>query len=203
MKTSAQSGSRYLLLSDEELIPLILSGQQQAFTVLMQRNERLLRFVLNRYLTDEEAIKEVVQDTFLRAYRFLADFRSESKFSTWLTKIAVSLAISRLRSKRYAAWDSWEDYKVNRPDEAYDGGAFVEKQEAVQLLRQAVRQLTPHDATALELFYFREQSIEEISLITGWTVSNIKSRLCRARQRLHGVLEKTEFAEAYRAGGRV
>lgn len=199
MKTSAQPGGRYLLLSDEELIPLILSGQQQAFTVIMQRNERLLRFVLNRYLTDEEAVKEVIQDTFLRAYRFLADFRSESKFSTWLTRIAVSLAISRLRARRYAAWESWEDYKAARPDEAYDGGAFMEKEEAMRMLRQAVSRLTPHDATALELFYFREQSIEEISHLTGWTVSNIKSRLCRARQRLQTALEKTEFAAAYRA----
>lgn len=199
MKTSANSGERYLLLSDEQLIARVLSGQQQAFTVLMQRNERLLRFVLNRYLTDDEAVKEVIQDTFLRAYRFLANFRSESKFSTWLTKIAVSLAISRLRSKRYAAWESWEDYKTTRPDETYDGGSFMEKEESVQLLRRAVRQLTPHDATALELFYFREQSIEEISQITGWTVSNIKSRLCRARQRLQGVLAKAEFAAAYRA----
>jgi len=199
MKTSAKQGGRFLLMSDEQLIPFVLSGQQQAFTVLMQRNERLLRFVLQRYLNDEEAIKEVMQDAFLRAYRFLGDFRSESKFSTWLTKIAVSLAISRLRSKRYAAWDSWEDYKATQKDDAYDGGAFMEKQEATQLLRKAVNQLTPHDATALDLFYFREQSIEEIRQITGWTVSNIKSRLCRARQRLQDVLEKTEFADAYRA----
>lgn len=188
MKASARTANPYHQLSDEQLISLVMSGQQQAYTALVHRHERLLRFVLQRYFSDPEAVKEVVQDTFLRAFRSLSNFRGESKFSTWISKIAVSLAINRLRLRRYAAWDALEDTQIFGQEDVVDSDIHLEKQENSQLLRQAILRLSPQDATALELFYFREQSIEEIGQITGWTTSNIKSRLSRARQRLHGVL---------------
>lgn len=165
-----------------------MAGQQQAYTALVHRHERLLRFVLQRYLSDREAVREVIQDTFMRAFRALPDFRGESKFSTWLSKIAVSLAINRLRVKRYSPWASLDDTLKIWENDLHDNEALLEKQESGQLLRQALLQLCPQDATALELFYFREQSIEEIGHLTGWTSSNIKSRLSRARQRLQKVL---------------
>lgn len=190
-------GNRYQQLTDENLIQLIMSGQQQAYTILVRRHERLLRFVLQRYLTDPEAVKEVIQDTFMRAFHSLSGFRGDSKFSTWLSKIAVSIAINRLRVRRYAAWDSLENAPSHHWDNAADGGSQLEQEEARQLLRQALRQLSPQDATALDLFYFREQSIEEIGQLTGWTTSNIKSRLSRARQRLRSVLTTEGIPSEY------
>lgn len=188
MKAIAQPGNRYTQLTDEKLIHLVIAGQQQACTVLFKRHERMLRFVLQRYLSDPEAVKEVIQDTFLRAFRALSGFRGESKFSTWLSKIAISVAITRLRTKRYSAWASLEDTLSHWQEDLHDNEIWLEKKETSRLLRQALHQLCPQDATALELFYFREQSIEEIGQLTGWTTSNIKSRLSRARQRLHNVL---------------
>lgn len=188
MKTVTQTGNRYNQLPDEKLISMVMAGKQQAYTALVHRHERLLRFVLQRYLTDHEAVREVIQDTFMRAFRALPDFRGESKFSTWLSKIAVSLAINRLRVKRYSSWASLDDTLKIWEKDLHDNEVLLEKQESSQLLRQALLQLCPQDATALDLFYFREQSIEEIGHLTGWTTSNIKSRLSRARQRLQKVL---------------
>jgi RNA polymerase sigma factor (sigma-70 family) len=139
-----------------------------------------------------------MQDTFLRAYRALDTFRGESKFGTWLGRIAVSLAINRLRTRRYEAWapiESATDFCVSG---VADGGHALEAVESRELLRQALQRLRPCDATALELFYFREQSIEEIGRITGWSSSNTKSRLSRARQRLQSVLiEEGLYTEYY------
>lgn len=188
MKANAHYSNRYNQLTDENLINLVMTGQQQAYTVLVHRHERLLRFVLQRYLTDPEAVKEVMQDAFVRAFHSLTGFRGESKFSTWLSKIAVSTAINRLRVRRYSAWSPLEEALSHKREDVVDGNVHLEKQETGQLLRQALRQLCPQDATALELFYFREQSIEEIGQLTGWSTSNIKSRLSRARQRLRNVL---------------
>jgi RNA polymerase sigma factor (sigma-70 family) len=188
MKAATQTGNRYYQLSDEKLISLIATGQQQAYSTLVNRHERLLRFVLRRYLTDPETVKEVIQDTFMRAFRALPGFRGDSKFSTWLSKIAVSLAINRLRVKRYSPWASLDDTLQHWEKDLHDHEVLLEKQESSQLLRQALLQLSPQDATALDLFYFREQSIEEIGRLTGWTTTNVKSRLSRARQRLHKVL---------------
>jgi len=188
MKAIAPTAGRQSQLTDETLICLALSGQQEAYTMLVHRHERLLRFVLRRYLTDEDTIREVVQDAFVRAFGALPGFRGDSKFSTWLTRIAISQAMNRLRSKRHAAWDALEGTRLQREADEYSHEKALEKRETSQLLRRVIRQLGPNDATALELFYFREQSIEEIGQITGWTASNIKSRLSRARQRLQDAL---------------
>ena len=197
MKIIVKTGNRLGQLSDDTLIRLILSGQEEACTEMVRRYQRLIRFVLQRYLTDPEAIQEVTQDTFVRAFRALPGFRGDSKLSTWLSRIAISQAVSRLRSKRHTAWDSIEDTLARWETDLHDHEATLEKQESNLLLRQAVQRLNPNDATALELFYFREQSIEEIGRITGWTATNIKSRLSRARQRLQGTLLKEGLHAGY------
>ena len=182
--------SSYTQLSDEKLITLVSMNQQQAFTELMRRYERLVRSVLQRYLSDPEAVKEVTQDTFLRAYRALPDFQGKSKFSTWLYKIAISSAINRMRIKRYEAWQPLEDAPVFQGHEQADHTVSYEKQETYRHLKSAIRRLDHLDAIALELYYLREQSVEEIVQLTGWTTSNTKSRLSRARLRLRDVMER-------------
>lgn len=190
MKADPSSTTIYHQLSDEALIALVLcSGAEQAYTALVRRYERLLEVVIGRYLSDPEAVKEVRQDTFIRAFRALAGFRGESKFSTWLCKIATSVTISRLRTRRYDAWAALEDVPACLEAHSYDGGTALETSETHAMLHQAIGQLNPQDAVALNLFYLREQSIEEIGQLTGWTKLKIRSRLCRARQRLRSVLE--------------
>ncbi len=191
------SVSDYAQLSDDKLITLIGMNQQQAFTVLMRRYERLVQSVLRRYLSDPEAVKEVKQDTFMRAFRALPDFRGESKFSTWISKIAISLAINRLRIKRYMSWNTLEEVPQQAIERSTDETLRLEKQETYHQLQGAIRQLSEQDAVALELFYFREQSMEEIGQITGWTSGNIKSRLSRARNRLRNVIGQDEGAFNY------
>lgn len=190
MKTTPVDKQQLDGLSDETLIQLALDGKELAYTLLVRRHERLVRHVLQRYFTDTDAVKDVQQETFAKAFRMLHRFRGDSKFSTWLCKIAMSQAVNRLRSRRYAAWDALDDALAHWQEDLDRQEAALGKREGQRLLRQAVQRLNPNDATALDLFYFREQSIEEIGRITGWTNNNIKSRLSRARQRLHGLLTK-------------
>lgn len=187
----AIKGSSYSQLSDEKLITLISMNEQKAYSVLMKRYERLVQSVLSRYLTDPEAIKEVMQDTFLRAFRALPDFEGKSKFSTWLYKIAISSAINRLRIKRYThTFQALDETPVRLFENYTDHSLSFEKQEMYGQLQNAISRLDHQDAVALELFYLREQSVEEIGQLTGWTTSNIKSRLSRARVRLRTVIER-------------
>lgn len=190
MKTMTQNDTRYGHLTDATLINMVLSGQESACTALVKRHERLLHFVLQSYLPDYEARQEVIQDTFLRAFRALPGFRAESKFSTWLAKIARTTAISRLRLKRFATWNLIDETLSYSDNHLYSNERYLEKQESSRMLRSVVEKLEPNDAKALDLFYFKEQSLEEIGQLTGWTTSNIKTRLFRARQRLHALLLK-------------
>lgn len=185
MKTITRNNSP---LTDETLIRLVLDGQENAYTILVKRHESLLHHVLQSYLPDYGARQEVIQDTFLRAFCALSSFRGESKFSTWLARIAKSTALSRLQLRRYAAWDSIETAMQAWESDLYTNEVMMEKQESNEMLQMAVRKLNPSDAIALDMFYFREQSLEEIGQITGWSIPNVKSRLFRARQRLHATL---------------
>lgn len=197
MSTISRTASAYAQMTDEQLIPLVIAGNQQAFSALYQRYTRLLQSVLLRYLNDSEAVQEVLQDAFLRAFRKLEHFRGESRFSTWLCRIAISLAISRRRIRRYASWSAMEDCEPGMTAAWNDGGKLLDTQDQRRLIEQAFRQLSEQDVVALDLFYFREQSIEEIGRHTGWTATNVKSRLSRARQRLQRVMHEQGLHAEY------
>jgi len=189
MKTIASKALYPAVLTDETLISLALSGQEKAYTILVKRYEPLMHSILLSYLPNYEARQEVVQDTFIRAYHALPGFRAECKFSTWLGKIARSQAVSRLRMRRFDSWASIDETLSHWETDLHTNEITLEKQESNQLLRLVIEQLQPNDAKALELFYFFEQSLEEIGALTGWSANNIKTRLFRARHRLHSLLQ--------------
>jgi RNA polymerase sigma-70 factor (ECF subfamily) len=178
--------------SDEELIQLVLSGCDPAFNILIQRYERLVIFIVKRYIVDYRGVEEVVQDVFIKTYRHLDRFRGESKFSTWLSRIAVSQAVNYIRREHRNKWLPIESLVEQAQ---LDDFKPLEQHETRQLLEQALQCLMEQDAIALDLFYFREQSIEEICQITGWTNVNTRSRLTRARARLRNVLNMPPIRE--------
>jgi RNA polymerase sigma factor (sigma-70 family) len=184
----AANNFKFNLLSDSELIVLSSKGFQDACSTLVTRHENLLRFVLQRYFSDPETIKDVIQDTYLRTINALPGFRAESKFSTWLCKIAVSVAIDRLQRKRYMNWEPLEFSTLGLQSDHSSNEIALEKKETYAQLRNALGKLSAQDHTVLDLFYFKEHSIEEIGQITGWSNANIKSKLSRARTRLRSTL---------------
>jgi RNA polymerase sigma factor (sigma-70 family) len=124
--------------------------------------------------------------------RHLDRFRGESKFSTWLSRIAVSQAVNYVRREQRNKWLPLETVAEQGQLEDFKP---LEQHETRQLLEEAFEYLMEQDAIALDLFYFREQSIEEICQITGWTNVNTRSRLMRARTRLRNVLNLTTLQE--------
>jgi len=180
--------------SDEELIQLVLNGCDPAFNILIQRYERLVIFIVKRYIVDYRGVEEVVQDVFIKTYRHLDRFRGESKFSTWLSRIAVSQAVNYIRREHRNKWLPIESVVEQAQ---LDDFKPLEQHETRQLLEQALQCLIEQDAIALDLFYFREQSIEEICQITGWTNVNTRSRLTRARARLRNVLNMPLIREVF------
>ncbi|MCB0550373.1 MAG: RNA polymerase sigma factor [Phaeodactylibacter sp.] len=180
------------VLSDEMLIDMALDGSQLAYSLIVERHERMLRAVITRYLKEEEDIQEALQDTFVRMYRALPGFRRECKLSSWLCRIAISTAINRYKSKSRR----YEQVSVDAIPEAYHLAGIpealdrIERRETSQWLEQALGQLSGKDATVLTLFYLQGLSVEEICQATGMTSSNVKTRLMRARQRLREVVRQ-------------
>jgi len=188
------------LETESELIRRALDGDQTAYNLLVRRYDRMVYSLAIQMVRNREDALEVAQDTFLKAFRFLSTYRGESRFSTWLYRIARTSAINYLRRTRRetVALDAPESPVRHMSTDVPTGFETMANTERSALLQRAFDMLLPDDGAVLRLFYIQEQHLEEICEIMDWTMSNAKSRLCRARQRLRSVLLEhfsEEFAE--------
>jgi RNA polymerase sigma-70 factor (ECF subfamily) len=179
-------------LSDIELIEQTLAGNQSAYADLIKRHQRFVFTLAMRFAKGREDAEEIAQDCFIKAYRSLASFQGQSKFSTWLYSIVYTTAMTFLRKKRIAT-DSIDDentyIQVENHKSGYDTDN-VENKSRSFYLNQAIEQLLPDDATIITLFYKGEQSLEEIAQALGIEANTVKVKLFRARQRLKEKLER-------------
>lgn len=178
-------------MTDEELVARYLAARDPAdFRELVERNApRVLRLVASVLgpLRGADA-EETAQDVFLRAHERLGQFRNEARFSTWLHRIAWSVAVNRTRllSAR----------RVHVPLEAAlevagtaDPGAEAEAAERAAHVAEAVEGLPDLYRTVVYLHYWQEASVAEIGDLLGAPPNTVKSYLFRARERILRVLE--------------
>jgi len=180
-------------LSDIDLIEQTLAGNQAAYADLVKRHQRFVFTLAMRFCKSREDAEEVAQDCFIKAYRSLASFQGQAKFSTWLYSIVYTTAMTFLRKKRVDT-DSIDDENTYIQLENQSSGLnnnMAEKKSRSYYLNQAIGQLLPDDAAIITLFYMGEQSLEEIGQTLGIEPNTVKVKLFRARQRLKEKLEKS------------
>jgi RNA polymerase sigma factor (sigma-70 family) len=179
-------------LSDIELIQQTMAGNQSAYADLVKRHQRFVFTLAVRFTKSREDAEEVAQDCFIKAYRSLASFQQQSKFSTWLYSIVYTTAMTHLRKKRIAT-DSIddEDNFIQIADNHGDMDVnLAENKSRSYYLNIAIGQLLPDDAAIITLFYNGEQSLEEIGEALNMEANTVKVKLFRARQRLKDKLER-------------
>jgi|SRR5665213_2071468 len=185
-------------LSDLELIQETLGGNQAAYTKLVKRHQRFVFTLALRFAKSREDAEEIAQDCFIKAFRSLASFQGQSKFSTWLYSIVYTTSMTFLRKKRLDT-DSIDDentfVQVENQTSAFDVNNAENKSRSFYL-NQAIGQLLPDDAAIITLFYKGEQSLEEIGQAMGMEANTVKVKLFRARQRLKEKLERNLKQEA-------
>ncbi|HKC36408.1 MAG TPA: sigma-70 family RNA polymerase sigma factor [Chitinophagaceae bacterium] len=183
-------------LGDNEIISRVLQGEQNAYAALVNRYQGYVFTLVLRMIKNREDAEEVAQDVFVKAYRSLADFWGESKFSTWLYTIANTTSITFLRKKKLDV-HSLDNEKVFEAADSKDSGFranLVEQKSRVNMVNEAIAMLSPDDAEVITLFYKAEQNLGEISRILGLETNTVKVRLHRARTRLKEKMEKN-FSE--------
>lgn len=186
-------------LNDNELINKVLAGDQQAYAGLVSRYQNYVFTLALRFTKNREDAEEVSQDIFIKAYKALADFRGQSRFSTWLYTIVNTTCISFLRKKRLDT-HSLDSDKVFQLADSQESGMYanqVEQKSRIHMVNQAIKMLSPDDAGIITLFYKNEQTLEEIAQILGVGVNAAKVRLHRARARLKEKME-SNFAQEVR-----
>ena len=183
-------------LDDNEIIRSVLNGDQQAYAQLVDRYQSFVFTLALRLVKSREDAEEVAQDVFVKAYRYLADFKGASKFSTWLYAIVNNTSITLLRKKKLVVHSLDQDNVFELADSRDSGmrADKVEQKSKQQMVNRAISLLGIDDAAIISLFYKAEQSMEETAAVLGIEVNAAKVRLHRDRARLKEKMEKY-FAE--------
>src|SRR3954462_14038435 len=124
--------------NDTDVIALVLKGNQQAYSILVERYRNFVFTLVLRYIKSREDAEEVAQDVFVKAYRSLADFKGNSKFSTWLYTVATTTSITFLRKKKLEVL-SLDNEQVFASADNIDGGMSanqVEHKSKVNMVNQ-------------------------------------------------------------------
>ncbi|MBL7747749.1 MAG: sigma-70 family RNA polymerase sigma factor, partial [Chitinophagaceae bacterium] len=141
-------------LNDNEIISQVLSGDHQAYAGLVNRYQNYVFTLTLRMVKNREDAEEVAQDVFIKAYKYLADFKGASKFTTWLYTIVNNTAISFLRKKKLDI-HSLDNEKVFEAADSQDSGMranLVEQKSKLGMVNQAINLLSPDDAQIITLF---------------------------------------------------
>ncbi len=171
---------------DLALVDRILSGDRRAYEQLVRRHERRVFRATFAVLGNFEDAEEAMQDTFVKAFRHISQFRRESRFTTWLTRIAINEALQRRQSrKEFVPLDESSSAAqfVPRRYEMWraDPEKLYGKRELRQIIEAAIQSLPAIYREAFVLRDVEEMSAEEAAEAIGITVGALKSRLLRAR----------------------
>jgi RNA polymerase sigma factor (sigma-70 family) len=177
---------------DFVLIDRILSGDSSVYAGFVDRYQRYVFTIVSKILPVRGEAEEATQDTFIKAFQALKAFNRESKFSTWLYRIAFNTAVSYSRKQRKGQVSIEKAVIVH----AHEGEGQLERNDKKKYLDAALGKLNEADRTALTLFYLQELSLEEISDITGMQANTAKVRLHRARLRMAEELKNILHREA-------
>jgi len=178
--------------ADTEIISRVLKGDQQIFAQLVERYRNYVFTLVLRMVEGREDAEEVAQDVFVKAYRSLADFRGESKFTTWLYTIVRTSCITFLRKKKLdtiSLDNERTGLRVENRESGFSANG-IEQKSRHAMLNQAIAMLSPDDTQVLNLFYKGDQTLEEIGKIMRLDPNTVKVKLHRARQRLKDKMEK-------------
>jgi len=191
-------------LTDEDVVVRVLAGDTAFYEVIMRRyNQRLFRITRAILLDDDEA-EDVMQDAYVRAYASLGQFAGRAKFSTWLVKIAIHEAFSRLRKRKR------EQELPARPDQLNQGIEAVKSSEpdpeqqtlsgeAASFLEQAIDALPDIYRSVFVLREIETMSTAETASCLDLTEDTVKVRLHRARQALRQELYTRAGATGFQA----
>jgi len=178
--------------TDSEIISRVLNGEHQLYAELVNRHQNFIFTIALKYAPVREDAEEIAQDVFIKAFKALATFRGDSKFTTWLYSITHSTSLSFLRKKKLdlRSLDNEQVFEAADNPSPASGPDAIEYKSRAEMVARAIQLLSPDDATIITLFYKGEQSLEEIGAILGIEPNTAKVKLHRARQRLREKMEK-------------
>ena len=193
--------------SDEGLVAATKRGDTQAFEELVLRHRQKVVAVAQRITNNREDAEDVAQESFHKAFLHLEAFQEKSRFSTWLTRIAMNEAFMLLRRRRgivevlpenpddgmRSNWEAFVDRNPN-PEESYL------QRERTEFLTEAINRLGSKVRTTMLLRDMEERSVEETARILGTSIAAVKARVFQGRRKLRRTVNAGLFPGVHEYG---
>jgi len=184
------TASQYNNMTDAALLENYYhDGNNEWIGALMQRYTLLLYGVCMKYLKNEEAAKDAVQQIFLKAIAELHKYQV-TYFKSWLYMVARNYCLMQLRDKGKIPLPVTEKMMVTGPDETDDLLRHREKDEVLEMMEESLKELNDEQRACVTLFYLQKKSYNEIADITGYTSMQVKSYIQNGKRNLKIIMEK-------------
>lgn len=169
------------------LVEAVLAGNKAAYKELISRHRRLVEVIVSRMVANDEDRRDLCQDVFVKVYERLDQFQGNSKFSTWLSRVAINTCLNHLEKKRVPLYED-EVANESTVDDCEIGSDtphdFTEGRNLAVRLSEEIDRLPVVQGTILSLYHLQEMSYTEISGLMKLPEGTVKSYLHRARQLL-------------------
>ena len=173
-------------------------GDSAAFEILCKQSANTVFRVVRRIVRNDEDAEDVVQESFQGAFIHLSSFNGDSRFSTWLSRIAINAALMKLRKKRRhwevsldeSAEPEQPSSRIDVEDQGPNPEQLYAQKERQRILSEAMNGLTPGIRKAFELRELDERSTEETARMMGISAGAVKARLFHGRKKLRARLKR-------------
>ena len=189
--------------NDQLFITKVINGDTNAFASLVDTYKNMVFSLAFKMTKNREEAEEISQDTFIKAYRNLSKFKGDSKFSTWLYRIAYHTSLDNLKKNK----NNNNTFEINeitfnqiRATEHILEG--IERKERAEVMEICLHKLPDEERTIIWMFYYDELSLKEIMEITSMSEANLKVKLHRARKKLLKIVEENVSPEMIENYGR-
>ena len=178
---------------DAELLERIRNGATDDFAEIVQRHQSRVFAILHRYERDAQKLEDLAQETFVKAWRALAQFDGRAPLEHWLSRIAARTALDHLRKEKRRR------NEIGLPElgedvldwlHSNDEKRELDSRSAAEILERAMRELSPADRVVITMQEIEGRSVKEISAAIGSSGVAVRVRAMRARARLKQALEK-------------
>ena len=177
--------------TEQNLIQRAQMGDHEAFALLVTEHQRYVYNLALRVVNDQDEALDLAQETFVRAWTALPNFRGQSQFRTWLHRIVTNLCFNRLPNLRRSLNDLGDDVILEIPetDITFNNPAHgLESRELRAYLHKAIDELAEHYRLLITLRYQNELSYEEIARTLNLPLGTVKTGLFRAKEQLRQAL---------------
>ncbi len=176
-------------LTDSQLVDEVRSGNRQAYTQLMRRYQEKVYWVARRIVGTHADADDIVQETFIKAFLSLGDFRGDAGFYTWIYRIAVNLSLNTLRKRHVMNYLRESELAQKVIPARENPHEELEAKELESLIGRAVKALPDKQRAVFVMRYYDEMSYEEIAYVLKTSIGGLKANYFHALRKVQEFLK--------------